>query len=147
MRSFQHLLVGGQGQTAGEQRFALCFAIIEVAEKLAGVGDFEIVGRHLDLVLQEDVAIGDRAALALGPDEVVNAVYLLQIHGDTLDTVGNLSADGVAFEPTHLLEIGKLGDLHAIEQTSQPRPQAPSVGDSQLSSTKRTSCTAMSMPR
>ena len=32
-------------------------------------------------------------------------------------------------------------------QTSQPWPQAPSVGPSQLSSTKRTSCSARSMPR
>ena len=33
-----------------------------------------------------------------------------------------------------------------FSHTSQPRPQAPSVGDSQLSSTKRMSCTAVSMP-
>ena len=31
-------------------------------------------------------------------------------------------------------------------QTSQPRPHAPSTGDSQLSSTKRTSCARVSMP-
>jgi hypothetical protein len=31
-------------------------------------------------------------------------------------------------------------------QTSQPSPQAPSVGDSQLSSTKRTSCLVKSSP-
>jgi hypothetical protein len=33
-----------------------------------------------------------------------------------------------------------------FSQTSQPRPQAPSVGDSQLSSTKRTSCLVKSSP-
>jgi hypothetical protein len=33
-----------------------------------------------------------------------------------------------------------------LSHTSQPRPQAPSVGDSQLSSTKRTSCTRGSKP-
>ena len=33
-----------------------------------------------------------------------------------------------------------------LSQTSQPRPQAPSAGDSQLSSTKRTSLAAMSIP-
>ncbi len=33
-----------------------------------------------------------------------------------------------------------------LSHTSQPSPQAPSVGDSQLSSTKRTSCTSVSKP-
>ena len=33
-----------------------------------------------------------------------------------------------------------------LSQTSHPRPQAPRVGDSQLSSTKRTSCTCGSNP-
>src|SRR3546814_3789606 len=33
-----------------------------------------------------------------------------------------------------------------FNQTSQPRPQAPRVGDSQLSSTKRRSCTSGSSP-
>jgi len=33
-----------------------------------------------------------------------------------------------------------------FSQISQPRPQAPSVGDSQLSSTRRMSCTVGSMP-
>ncbi|CFU82657.1 Uncharacterised protein [Bordetella pertussis] len=33
-----------------------------------------------------------------------------------------------------------------LSQTSQPRPQAPSVGFSQSSSTKRMSCCVGSMP-
>jgi hypothetical protein len=51
-------------------------------------------------------------------------------------------------QPSRRPTDGRYGENPNLpfSQTSQPSPQAPSVGDSQLSSTKRTSCLVKSSP-
>jgi hypothetical protein len=48
---------------------------------------------------------------------------LLQVHGEALDSVRDLTGDRIALDPANLLEVGELRDLHAV----QPHfpPQAP----------------------
>ncbi len=36
-------------------------------------------------------------------------------HGDALQAVGDLGADRLELEAARLLEVGELGDLHAVE--------------------------------
>ena len=42
-------------------------------------------------------------------------VDALQVHGDALQTIGDLTGNRVALQATHLLEVGELGDLHAVQ--------------------------------
>src|SRR5690606_28344696 len=75
-----------------------------------------IVGRLLDFVLVENVAVQDGApAGAGGPHQVVDAFDALQIHGQALEAVGDLAGSRGAVKPAHLLEVGELGYFHAIE--------------------------------
>ncbi len=52
---------------------------------------------------------------AVGPDQVEDAVHALQVHGDALEAVGDLAGDRVALQAADLLEVGELGDFHAVE--------------------------------
>ena len=49
------------------------------------------------------------------PHEVVDAVHSLQVHGETLEAVGELDGDGVEVEAAELLEVRELGGLHAVD--------------------------------
>lgn len=90
--------------------------MVEGVEQLRHSGMFKIVGRLLALILQVDVAVGDlRAVRCDGPDQVIDAVDVLQVHGDALEAIGELTGDGVALQAAGLLEIGELGHLHAVE--------------------------------
>ena len=62
-------------------------------------------------VLQVDVAIKG----LVGPHQVVDAVHALQVHGQALQPVGDLASDGLAVDAADLLEVGELGDFHAVE--------------------------------
>ena len=75
----------------------------------------EIVAGHFHLVLVEHITIGHLASGSLGPQQVVNTVNTLQIHGDALDAIGNFTRDGIAFQASGLLEIGELGDFHTVQ--------------------------------
>ena len=65
----------------------------------------------LIFILVPDVAIGD----AVGPFEVIDIVYFLNVHRDTFETVGDLYGDRMLIDTADLLEIGELGDFHAVE--------------------------------
>ena len=55
------------------------------------VVSLEVVGRLLHLVLVEHVAIGDAAERTVGPDDVVHALDVLQVHREALEPVGDLA--------------------------------------------------------
>jgi hypothetical protein len=110
--------------------------LIEVTEQQRRVGQLEVVLRLLDLVLVIDIALGHATQRAVGPQNVVHALDALQIHRKPLQPVRDLAHDRTAVEPADLLEVRELVISMPFSQISQPRPQAPSVGDSQLSSTR-----------
>ena len=76
---------------------------------------FEVVRRLLDFVLVINVAVGHFAARTVGPHDVEHAVDALQVHRQTLETVGDLAGDGAAVESADLLEVGELRHFHAVE--------------------------------
>ena len=94
---------------------ALGLVLVELATHQLDVGDLEVVGRELVLVLMEDVAVGHgRAVGQVGPDEVVDGVDALHVHGDTLKAVGDLDGDRVDLDAADLLEVRVLRDLHTV---------------------------------
>ena len=88
---------------------------LELREQHLDVGVLEIMPGIFLLGLQEDVAIGDLlVALAAVEIEVEDTVDALHIHGEPLQAVGQLARDRRAFEARDLLEVGELGDFHAV---------------------------------
>ena len=79
-----------------------------------------------------DIAIADAAAAALllplGPGEVVDVLDTLQVHGQPLQAVGDLTGDGAAVDATDLLKVGELRDLHAIEPDLPAQAPGPQRG-------------------
>ena len=75
----------------------------------------EIVGRLLLLVLQEDVAVGQRH-LGVGAVErqVVDRLLVEQVHGQPFQPVGDLARHQVDLDAADLLEVGELADLRAV---------------------------------
>src|SRR5215472_13572884 len=78
---------------------------------------FKVVYRHLQLVLIAHITISDFPSRLriTGPHDVIDTVYVLQKRCDALQAVGQLGGDGVEIDATALLEVGKLGDLQAVE--------------------------------
>ena len=60
------------------------FALIEQGEHKVHIGVFEVIGRLLDFVLMEHIAIGDAAQWTIGPNEIINAINTLDIRPDAL---------------------------------------------------------------
>ncbi len=116
MGRFQHLLVSGQRQACGQEFAALFFLVIKRREELIHICVLKVIRRLLALVLQVDIAITHFAAVRRdGPYQVVNAIDVLQVHGDTLKPIGQLAGDGVALDAARLLEVGELSHFHAVE--------------------------------
>ena len=66
-----------------------------------------------------DLYLGSLEALGIDPKAhdirlVEDVLHALQVHGESLDAVGDLAGDRLAVEPANLLEIGELGDFHAV---------------------------------
>ena len=57
------------------------------------------------------VAVLDAAA----PVEVIDIIDTLDVHGDAFDAVGQLARDRLEVNAAALLEIGELGDFHAVQ--------------------------------
>ena len=116
MRALQHVIVSRKRQACFERAQAFLFVAIEFTEEQIGIGHFEVIGREFALVLQEDIAIGeDRPIRRTRPYQIVDRVDALNVHGQTLETIGDLCRNGIALEAAHLLEVGELGHLHAVE--------------------------------
>ena len=71
-----------------------------------------------------DVAVPD----PLDPFEVVDVVHPLEVHGDALAAVGDLGRNRLEVDPAGLLEIGELGDFHAVEPHLPAEPPGPQCG-------------------
>src|SRR6056297_1623836 len=128
VRGLEHLLVGGQRQRARQQRGAAGLQLVELAKEDLHVGLLEVVGRHLHLVLVVDVAVADLPQRPVGPAEVEYAVHPPQVHGDAFQPVGDLAGDRTAVQPPDLLEVGELGDLHAVQPDLPPQAPGPQRG-------------------
>ena len=117
--ALEHVVVGRDRQARLEAAQRLGLVLAEVPVQHLGVGDLEVVAAELALVLLVHVAVGDdvlRAVLVPArPDEVVDAVHALQVHGEALEAVGDLDGDGVEVEAAELLEVRELGGLHAVD--------------------------------
>ena len=121
LRATQDVVVGRDDQAGGDG--ALALRLVQVVHLLEAlhIGQLEVVLAILDLLLQVDVAV---AALAV-PGDLPDLAHPLQEHGDALQPVGQLDADRLQSHAAGLLEIGELGDLHAV-QPNFPA-QAPSA--------------------
>ena len=129
MAGFEYKLVSRQGKTGVfncKQAFGLFFIIVELAQEPIGIAVFEVVGGLFDFVLMINVAVSDDIAIkGFCPNEVVHVFHALQIHGETLDTVGDFTEYRRAVDTADLLEVGELGYFHAVEPNFPT--QAPSA--------------------
>src|SRR5690606_12138046 len=99
MGGLQGGFVGGQRQRHVHQAPGLGLVVVEVREQHVGRGVLEVVGRLLDLVLVEHVAVQHAVAVrAFGPDQVVDAFHALQVHGQAFQAVGDLAGGGGAVQ-------------------------------------------------
>ncbi len=149
VRRLEYLFVSGQRQLRGHQRLGLLFMRGEGGQQKVHIAVLEVVGALLDFVLVEHVAVfekgtsaagpsqGARAPLGsshftgdlgFGPDEVVHALHALQIHGQALQAVGDLAGQRLAVDAADLLEIGELGDFHAVEPDLPAQPPGAQRG-------------------
>ena len=61
------------------------------------------------------IAIRNPAERPVGPDDVENALDILQVHRKSFEAIGDLTRDRAALKTTDLLKVGELRDLHAVE--------------------------------
>ena len=115
MRGLADLFVGGQGQAVFDELVRLRLAGVKAMEQFRHIGHFEVVGALFHFVLVVHVAIGNGALRADRPDQVEDVVDVLQVHAQALEAVGNLAGNRPAFHAAGLLEIGELGDFHAVQ--------------------------------
>ena len=102
--------------------------MIELAEEVRHIGLLEVEARHLHLVLMKHIAVGHCTCGTFRPYQVVDGIDALQVHGDTLEAVGDLSGYRVALKPSRLLEVGELGDLHAVQPDFPAQPPGAQRG-------------------
>src|SRR5690606_19173303 len=105
-----------------EERAHLALVLIEEGLVQLDVRPLEVVRRPLPLGALEDLAVTHAGR----PLEVVDVVHVLQVHGDALEPVRELAADGLAVDASALLEIGELADLEPVEPdlpAETPRPE------------------------
>ena len=109
-------VIGGQRELGLEACMAFGLEIIELLAHHINVGDLEVVGGELTLVLEEDLTVGHGRAIGqIAPDQVVDARDALSVHCDALETIGDLDGNRIALDAADLLEVGELGDLHAVQ--------------------------------
>ena len=113
---FQNTLVGWQRQRIFQRQQLLRFflVLLEAGEQEVHIRVFEVVSGLLHFVLMEHVAVGGFTQRAVAPDQVVNAVYALNVHGQTFQTVGDLAGNRFTLQTTNLLEVSELRHFHAV---------------------------------
>ena len=80
------------------------------------VGVVQVVAAHLVLLLAERLTVGDDTAVGFaGVGDVLEVGDALLRHQDAFDPVGQFHGNRVEVLPADLLEVGELGDLHAVE--------------------------------
>jgi len=103
--------VGGPRQSFIEQIFAYPFVGVKEAEHLFDRRLLEVEGREFHLVLLVDVAV----SYCVVPHDVIDVIYILQVHADTLEAVGQFERHRFQINTADLLEVGKLANLHSVE--------------------------------
>ena len=110
MRTFEAIVVGRPEQSQVRQPQALCFKIVEVSKVHRRIAFIEIVTGLFHLVPVIDLPISHMFI----PSEIIHGILPLQIHGQTLKTVGDLGTDRLQINAADLLEICKLGNFHPV---------------------------------
>ena len=111
MGAAQQIVVSRIDEGLGEQFAALLFIVLEQAEEQAGVRRREVVFRILDLFGKKKLFIEG----AVVPLQLAVIIDILDIHGQAFQPVGQFHAHRKGVDARHLLEIGKLADLHAVQ--------------------------------
>lgn len=124
MGGFQNTLVGWQRQRIFQRQQLLRFflVLLEAGEQEVHIRVFEVVSGLLHFVLMEHVAIGGFTQRAVAPDQVVNAVYALNVHCQTFQTVGDLAGNRFTLQTTNLLEVSELRHFHAVQPHFPAQP-------------------------
>src|SRR5918998_5997843 len=108
MTCLQTLVIRGQCDAAPDQRLAFRLGVAEMLEKAAGIRGLEVEFRKLALGPLEYLAVGNAAIAKCAVEiEIVDALDPLDIHRQPFETVSQLGRDRIAFDATHLLEIGE----------------------------------------
>ncbi|MPN40339.1 hypothetical protein SDC9_187875 [bioreactor metagenome] len=117
MGGLQNTLVGRQRQRRFQRQQLLRFflVLLKAGEQEVHVRVFEVVGGLLHFVLMEHVAIRGFTQRAVAPYQVVNAVYALNVHGQTFQTIGDFTGDRLTFQSADLLEVSELRHFHPVQ--------------------------------
>jgi len=65
---------------------------------------------------------------AVSPLKVVDVIHLLQIHRNTLGTIGDFAGNRIERNPADFLEVRKLRNLHAVEPDFPSQPPGAERG-------------------
>ena len=89
--------------------------VLELPLQCRHVVEVEIGLGLLAFVLEEHIAIGHgKRAIGIVEGQLVEAVDTLQVHGQALQSVGQLASDRKDVKAPYLLEVGVLGHLHPV---------------------------------
>jgi hypothetical protein len=112
VRALQRPVVARQHQLRVEAAARLAFIGVEELPVQVDVGRLEVILRELVLVLLPHRAVAD----PVRPVDVEHRALARQEHRQPLQPVGDLRGDRRQVDPTGLLEVGELGDLHPVEE-------------------------------
>jgi hypothetical protein len=124
VRALHDAIVARQHESRGDEPLGLFFPVVEVPAQGLDVGLLEVVARELAFVLQVDLPVGHAGR----PEDVVDAVLLLRVHRQPLEAVRDLDGNRVQVDAAHLLEVGELRDLHAVEPDLPAEPPGAERG-------------------
>ena len=102
--------------------------MIKLGKQRIDIGVLKIKCRHLHFVLVEDITIGNITLRTVSPNQIVDTVDTLQVHGNTLEPIGNFAGHWVALETAGLLKIRELGNFHSVEPHLPADPPRPERG-------------------
>src|SRR5436305_8847855 len=111
MRALEGAFVGREHQPGLQAAARLALVAVKLAGQESDVGQLEVVAGELVLLLLAHLAVFE----PLDPVDLVDALREGEEHGEPLETIGDLGADRLQLQPARLLEVGELGDLHAVE--------------------------------
>ena len=117
MGALQAKFIGRYDQIHGNCFLRFRFKFGKQVQEHVHVGLFKIVCGLLHFLAVMYLAIGNRIV----PHEIIHIVDPLQIHGYTLQTIGQLNGDRSQFHTPSLLKIRKLCDLHAVKPHFPPQ--------------------------
>ena len=99
--------------------------VFKLALQGLDIGDLEIEGAELALILEEHVAIGGTVIVEA---QIIDIIDALHIHGQTLEAIGQFARDRIDIHASDLLEIGVLADLHPVAPDLPAQAPGPDGG-------------------